>query len=155
MIKTLKSKTERLPTDLKWMFWFSASLFFAGAAAMLFSREQLYEAIIPYTGSAAGLVCFVLVSILITVPKKQIETSKSNPADFVGIRYKIILLLGIYMSFGIYDWLETQPEWYTHNNPYLRYEPLRPVYAIFLPLLWILIVVRPIINNFFRKRLSF
>jgi hypothetical protein len=149
-LSKLNAKIRLLSTDLKWLFWFSVPLFFAGTLPLIFAREQLYEKIIPYTGWSPGFMYGIIV--LIVVKNTSFETNDSNLANFINIRYKVVFLLGIYLILGIYDWFDTTPEYYIHTNPYLRYEPLRPIYAIFLPLFWILIIGWPLMKNFFRKK---
>ncbi|ESU21256.1 hypothetical protein FCR2A7T_06840 [Flavobacterium cauense R2A-7] len=149
-LSDMKTKIRLLPTDLKLLFWFSISFFFTFTLLMIFAREQLYEEIIPYTGWSPGNICFFL-AFIIAVPKTSIETTESNLVNFTRIRYKVVLLLGIYLVFGIYDWFDSAPEFYNHTNPYLRYDSLRPLYTIFLPLLWTLIVGWPIMKDFLER----
>jgi hypothetical protein len=145
-LSEMKTKFRLLPTDLKWLFWFSVSMFFTCTLSMIFAHEQLYEKIIPYTGWCPQNM-YLFLAFFVGLAKTQ-----SSLLNFVRIRYKIVLLLGIYLVLGIYDWFDKTPEYYTHTNPYLRYEPLRPIYAIFLPLFWILIIGWPLMKNFFRKK---
>jgi hypothetical protein len=149
-LSELNAKIRLLSTDLKWLFWFSVPLFFVSTLPLFFAREQLYEKIIPYTGWSPGVVYGIIA--LIAVKNTSFETNDSNLANFINIRYKVVFFLGIYLILGIYDWFDTTPQWYTVTNPYLRYEPLRPIYAIFLPLFWILIIGWPLMKNFFRKK---
>jgi hypothetical protein len=149
-LSELNAKIRLLSTDLKWLFWFSVPLFFVSTLPLFFAREQLYEKIIPYTGWSPGVVYGIIA--LFVVKNTSFETNDSNLANFINIRCKIVFFLGIYLIVGIYDWFDTTPEWYTVTNPYLRYEPLRPIYTIFLPLFWILIIGWPLMNNFFRKK---
>nr|WP_315143856.1 hypothetical protein [uncultured Flavobacterium sp.] len=148
-LSELKAKIRLLPTDLKWLFWFSAPLFFVCTLPLIFAREQLFEEIIPYTGWSPGFIYGVLA--FITLQKTSLEPNENNLVNFVYIRYKAIFILGICLILGIYDWFDTTAEYYTHTNPYLRYEPLRPIYAIFLPLFWILIIGWTLMMIFFRK----
>ncbi len=53
-LSELNAKIRLLPADLKWLFWFSAPLFFVCTLPLIFAREQLYEEIIPYTGWSPG-----------------------------------------------------------------------------------------------------
>ena len=149
-LREWKAKVRLLPTDLKWLFWFSAALSFLCVLAMVFAHEQLYEEIIPYTGWSPEFPYF-LVAVLV-IQKTSLETNDSNLANFISIRYKVVYLFGIYLIKGIYEWFEKAPEFYTHTNPYLRYDPNRPIYGIFLPLFWILIIGWPLMKDFFRKK---
>ncbi len=149
-LSELNAKIRLLPSDLKWLFWFSVPLFFVCIVPLIFAREQLYEKIIPYTGWSPGIIYGVIA--FIAVKNTSFETNNSNHANFINLRYKVVLLLGMYLIVGIYDWFDTTAERYTHTNPYLRYEPLRPIYAIFLPLFWILIMGWQLMKNFFRKK---
>lgn len=149
-LTNLKAKIRIFPTDLKWFFWFSILLFFVCTLPMFFAHEQLYEKIIPYTGWSPGLIYGILA--VIAVQKTSIGTTENNLVNFTNIRYKVVVLLGIYLIKGIYDWFDDTPEFYSHTNPYLRYEPLRPIYAIFLPLFWIIIIGWPLLIDFFRKK---
>jgi hypothetical protein len=148
-LSELNAKIKLLPTDLKWLFWFSVPLFFICTLPLIFAREQLYEKIIPYTGWSPGFIYGIIA--IITLQKTSLEANENNLVNFINIRHKVVFLLGIYLVLGIYDWFDTAPEYYTHTNPYLRYELLRPIYAIFLPLFWILIIGWPLIKIFFRK----
>jgi hypothetical protein len=152
-INKLKLKIRLLPTDLKCLVWFSALLFLPCALSIIFARKQIFEEIIPYTGWSPGFLYFLLAFIILSVPKNQTKNEESNIVNILRIRYKIILLFGIYLIFGIYDWFDSAPEWYISTNPYLRYDPLRPIYSIFLPIIWILIIGWPLIKN--RKKLKF
>jgi hypothetical protein len=149
-LSELNSKIRLLPTDLKWLFWFSVPLFFICTLPLIFAREQLYEKIIPYTGWSPGLIYGIIA--IIAVQKTSLVANENNLVNFINIRRKVVFLLGIYLVLGIYDWFRTTPEYYTDTNPYLRYEPLRPIYAIFLPLFWILIIGGPLMKIFYRKK---
>ncbi|WP_325201450.1 hypothetical protein [Flavobacterium sp.] len=150
----LKTKIGLLPTDLKWLFWFSVYLFSFCTLLLLFVREQLYEQIVPYTGWSPGTIYFFFIIMLIGMPKTSLEMNKDKHMSLLNVRRSIVFLLGFYLIIGIYDWFDSTPEFYNHSNPYLRYDPLRPFFAILLPLLWILIVVSPLMKDFFRKRLK-
>jgi hypothetical protein len=149
-LSDLNAKIRLLQTDLKWLFWFSVPLFFICTFPTIFAREQLYEKIIPYTGWSPGFIYGIIA--IIAVQKPSLEANENNLVNFINIRHKVVFLLGIYLVLGIYDWIDTAPEYYIHTNPYLRYEPLRPIYAIFLPLFWILIIGWSFMKNFFRKK---
>jgi hypothetical protein len=149
-LSELNSKIRLLPIDLKWLFWFSVLLFFICTLPLIFAREQLYEEIIPYTGWSPGFVYGIIA--IIALQKTSLEANENNLANFINIRYKVVFFLGIYLILGIYEWFDSTPEYYTHTNPYLRYEPHRPIYDIFLPLFWILIIGWPLMKIFFRKK---
>ena len=149
-LRKLNTKIRLLPIDLKWLFWFSITLFSICAYSLIFSSEKLYEEIIPYTGWSPDFVYFIIAIIILN--KTSLEANQNNLENFINIRRKVVFLLGIYLIKGIYEWFDSTPEYYTHTNPYLRYETLRPIYAIFLPLFWILINGWPLMKNFFRKK---
>jgi hypothetical protein len=149
-LSLLNTKIRLLPIDLKLLFWFSVPLFFICTLSLIFTREQLYEEIIPYTGWSPGFVYGIIA--IIALKKTSLEAKQNNLENFINFRYKVVFLLGIYLILGIYEWFDNTPEYYTHTNPYLRYEPLRPIYAIFLPLFWILIIGCPLMKNFFRNK---
>lgn len=152
--KELKIKIGILPTDFKWLFWFSVLLFFPCMLFLLFAREQLYELIIPYTGWSPGIVYFCILTMLTAVPKTFIKTDANSLVSLLNIRYRTIFILGIYLIFGIFDWFESAPEYYIHKNPYLRYDPLRPIFAILVPTFWIIIIGVPLAKYFCRKNLK-
>jgi len=149
-LKDLKAKIRLLPIDLKCLFWFSAPLFFLCILSEIFMNEQVYEKILPYTGWSPGFGYGILA--LITIQNTSLKTNDSNLANFISIRKKVVYVLGIYLIKGIYDWFKKAPEFYIETNPYLKYDPLQPVYAIFLPMFWILIIGWSLMMVFFRKK---
>lgn len=146
----LNVKIKLLPPEFKWLFWFSVPLYFLSVLSLLFARVQFYEEIIPYIGWNPGFI--YAVCAFIAVKKTSIATMDSTFENFRNIRYKVVFLLGIYFLTGVYDWFNTTPDYYTHTNPYLRYEPLRPIFAIYLPLFWIFIIGLPLLKNFYSTK---
>lgn len=151
-VRELNAKIRLLPTDLKWLFWFSVPVFCVSTISLIFAREQLYEKIIPYTGWSPGFVYWVLAIIALQSTSK--EKNDNLPVNSIKSRYKIVCLLGVYLIFGLVEWIDNTPEYFTHSNPYLRYEPLRIIYSIFLPLFWILIIGWPLAKTFLKKQLK-
>ena len=152
--KDLKLKIGLLPADFKWLLRFSVVVVVPSISFLIFAREQLYELLIPYTGWSPGLMYFVIITMLISAPPTSLKTDANSFKGSLSIRYRIIFLLGIYLILGIFDWFDSAPEYYTHTNPYLRYDPLRPIFAIVFPFFWMVIIGLPIAKEFFRKQLK-
>ena len=76
-LSRLNAKIRLFPTDIKWLFFFSVPLFFLCTFSSIFTRKQLYEEIIPYTGWSPGYIYGVLAAI--TVKKTSLKT---NEVDF-------------------------------------------------------------------------
>jgi hypothetical protein len=154
-LKDLKIKIGLLPTDFKCLFWFSVVVFFPSILFLIFAREQLYELVIPYTGWSPGLLYFVILTLLSSDSKSSVKTDTNNLVSSLNIRYRIVFLLGIYLILGIFDWFTSGPEYYTHSNPYLRYDPLRPIFTILVPFSWMMIIGWPLAKDFYRNNLKF
>ena len=116
-------------------------LLFAVVASILnFSvlfAPSLYEAILPYLGWS-GLMpylfaVFMAFSAIFTQQRKSI--------------YGVVASLGFAMVFGAIDTsrhtLGPLAEAPNFDNPYLIYNPLRPVFTILLPALWLLLLITP------------
>jgi hypothetical protein len=153
-VKDLRIKIALLPSDFKWLFWFSVVVVVPSILILIFAREQLYELLIPYTGWSPGLMYYVFITMLISAPPTSLKTEANSSKGSLSIRYRIIFLLGIYLILGIFDWFDSAPEYYTHTNPYLRYDPLRPIFAIVLPSFWMILIGLPLAKEFLRKQLK-
>lgn len=141
-----------LPTDLKLFFWFSATIFTLCSLISIFAWEKLYEEIIPYTGWSPGFIYGIMAYV--AVKNTSTERDENTLSNFEKIRYQILILLGFAFIQGLWNWLDSTPEYYTHSNPYLRYEPSRPIYTIFLPLFWIVVISSQLVMKFFRKKIK-
>ena len=134
-VKRAKTNLEILPVDLKITAMISIICYSFTLFHRIFLPKTIYEEIIPYTGWSPGgeygfIPIFILIGLLSTVNDKFRR----------HIRISRVLIIGtflLHLSSGIFDWLEEAPEMYNDPNPYLRYAPLRPIYSILIPIIWI------------------
>ena len=103
----------------------------------------------PYTGWGFGrgymsAMIFILIGLM---------SSRSSASKTLQIlRIIVIVLMSVNLYDGVQDWLLITPEDYTNPNPYLRYDILTPIYTIFTPLFWILLMAGTLGWHFFKSK---
>lgn len=143
LFKSLKNN----PLDIKLLLIFSILMTLASLYIELEANKDLYETIIPYTGWSPGYFSMFIVFIIIWS-----YTIKNQQRSTLLLRGYSVFTFGVYLSFGISDWNSVLPEDYTNANPYLRYDSLRPIYTIALPLFWIINHIASQLNDYFKNK---
>ncbi len=130
------------PLELKAfvVFTFVAAVF--GFFVVDLLPKSVVETLIPVTGwvpfmSYAHPCMFVLMSLA-----TKFYNGKFMRGHYIPI---LFLALNIYHGYvGMTLWQGVE-----HSNPYLRVSEWRPVYAIVLPLCWIIVLLSPRVTKFY------
>ena len=141
---------KKIPLDIKLLFLFSIAMVLISSFIHFESNKHLYESIIPYTGWQPGreykqIFFFIILYSYIF---------KNQEKKLLLIRFISVVYIGSSLYDGISDWTAITPEDYINPNPYLRYDSLRPLYTITLPLLWVLIIIGSQLNDYFNNNKS-
>lgn len=144
--KDIFTSIKNNPLDIKLLLLFSTLMTLASEYIHLESNKDLYETIIPYTGWSPGYFFMFIVFTIIWS-----YTIKNQQRSTLLLRSYSIITFGVHLQYGITDWNSVLPEDYTNSNPFLRYDSLRPIYTIALPLFWILIHVASQLNDYFKN----
>ncbi len=144
--KDIFTSLKNNPLDIKLLLLFSIIMTLASTYIELQANKDLYETIIPYTGWSPGYFFMYIVFIIIWS-----YTIKNQLRSTLLLRSYSIFTFGVHLFRGITDWNSVFPEDYTNPNPYLRYDSLRPIYTIALPLFWILIHTGSQLNDSFKN----
>lgn len=141
-VRQLQQNLLLAPIELKAfvLFTFVATIF--GFFVVDLLPKSVVETLIPLTGwtpfmSYAYPCMFVLMSL----------ATKSFSGKFMRGHYIpiIFLALNIYQGYvGIATWQGVE-----HTSPYLRVSEWSPLYAIVLPLLWLIILLSPRVTKFY------
>ncbi len=145
--KDIFTSIKNNPLDIKLLLLFSTLITLAVKYIHLESNKDLYKSIIPYTGWSPGNYYFMFIVFIIIWS----YTIKNQQISILFLRCYFILTFGMHLLYGITDWNSVLPEDYTNANPYLRYDSLRPIYTIALPLFWILIHTGSQLNDSFKN----
>ncbi len=138
------------PLDIKLLLLFSFLITVVSIYINLDSNKDLHESIVPYTGWNPGsdyrhiLFFIVLYSFTIKNHQKSILFIRGMSAAFIGFS----------LYNGVIDCTTISPEDYTNPNPYLRYDSLRPLFTIALPLFWVLIITGSQLKDYFNNKKS-
>jgi hypothetical protein len=136
------------PLDIKLLLLFSFLITVVIIFIHLDWNKDLDESIVPYTGWNPGsdyrhiLFFIVLYSFTIKNHQKSILFIRGMSAAFIGFS----------LYDGVIDWHNVSPEDFTNTNPYLRYDPSRPIFTIALPLFWMLIITGSQLNDYFNNK---
>ena len=136
--------------DIKLLLLFSTLMTLASTYIQLESNKDLYKTIIPYTGWSPGRYYFMFIVFIIIWS----YTIKNQQRSTLLLRGYFIFTFGVHLFRGISDWHNVLPEDFTNTNPYLRYDLLRPIYTIGLPLFWIVIITGSQLNDYFNNKKS-
>ena len=135
--KDIFTSLKNNPLDIKLLLLFSTLMTLASKFIDLESNKDLYITIIPYTGWSPGRYYFMFIVFIIIWS----YTIKNQQRSSLFLRGYFIFTFAVQLFRGITDWNSVLPEDYTNTNPYLRYDSLRPLFTIALPLFWILIII--------------
>jgi hypothetical protein len=133
-LNLMKTNAKKLPLDLKVLAVISFLAFVFTLLSHNLLPKTAYKAIIPITGWSPGYdynFFFILILVLLVRPdyNKQVRM----------MRYFIIGLFLLVVVANTVEWFDIAPEEFTDPNPYLRYSKWQPLYAIVLPIVWIVI----------------
>jgi hypothetical protein len=136
------------PLDIKLLLLFSILITVVIIFIHLDWNEDLDESIVPYTGWNPGsdyrhILFFIVFSSF---------TIKNHQKSILFIRGMSAVFIGFSLYDGVIDWTTISPEDFTNTNPYLRYDPLRPIFTIALPLFWMLIITGSQLNDYFNNK---
>ena len=145
--KDIFTSIKNNPLDIKLLLLFSILMTLAAKYIHLESNKDLYQTIIPYTGWSPGGYYFMFIVFIIIWS----YTIKNQQRSKLLLRGYFVFTFGVHLYYGITDWHNVLPEDYTNVNPYLRYDSLRPIYTIALPLFWILIHTGSQLNDSFKN----
>ncbi|NNT70835.1 hypothetical protein HKT18_01275 [Flavobacterium sp. IMCC34852] len=112
-------------------------------------NKELKSSLMPYTGWGFGRgYMTAMLFILIGLMSAKGSTSKTIQV----LRILVIVLMSVNVYDGVQNWLLITPEDYTNPNPYLRYDTLTPIYTIFTPLFWIIVMLIALVWNYFKNK---
>jgi hypothetical protein len=148
--KDIFTSIKNNPLDIKLLLLFSTLITLTSKYIHLESNKDLYKTIIPYTGWSPGQYYFMFIVFIIIWS----YTMKNQQRSILLLRCYFVFVFGVHLRYGITDWNNVLPEDYTNANPYLRYDSLRPIYTIALPLFWILIHTGSQLKNYFNNKKS-
>lgn len=146
--KEVLTSVKKNPLDIKLLLLFSIVITFISELIQLDSNRDLYQSIIPFTGSQPGRKYDNLI-IFIIVFSYHLRDHQNRLLIIRGI---CTFYIGLSLYDGISDWTTILPEDYTNPNPYLRYDPLRTIYTICLPLILLLIVSGSQLKDYFNNK---
>ena len=148
--KDIFTSLKNNPLDIKLLLLFSTLMTLASKFIDLESNKDLYITIIPYTGWSPGRYYFMFIVFIVIWS----YTNKNRQRSTLFLRCYFIFTFAVQLFRGITDWNSVLPEDYTNTNPYLRYDSLRPLFTIALPLFWILIIIGSQLNDYFNNKKS-
>ena len=148
--KDIFTSLKNNPLDIKLLLLFSTLMTLASKFIDLESNKDLYITIIPYTGWSPGRYYFMFIVFIIIWS----YTIKNQQRSTLFLRGYFFFTFAVQLFRGITDWNSVLPEDYTNTNPYLRYDSLRPLFTIALPLFWILIIIGSQLNDYFNNKKS-
>ena len=148
--KDIFTSLKNNPLDIKLLLLFSTLMTLASKFIDLESNKDLYITIIPYTGWSPGRYYFMFIVFIVIWS----YTIKNRQRSTLFLRGYFIFTFAVQLFRGITDWNSVLPEDYTNTNPYLRYDSLRPLFTIALPLFWILIIIGSQLNDYFNNKKS-
>lgn len=128
---------KKIPFDIVFFFLFAFAISLFSFYLNLDINKKLKASLIPYTGWGFGRG---YLFILFFIPFSLLSFKGSVDKTLRILRIIIIIIMLIQLYDGVQDLLNVSPEDYTNPNPYLRYDILTPVYTIFTPLFWILLM---------------
>jgi hypothetical protein len=144
--ENLTARFAAAPLELKTFTVFAAVVALLGNGLIAFGPKSLKEAIIPITGRAPGTnYMFTLFFACALIFAKRIPRQSG-----IVWRFAIIAILAIGIFGGLQDMKRAGGN--DFGNPYLTISPLRPLWTIIIPILWIVALLSPRINKFLASR---
>lgn len=103
---------------------------------VLIGPSTFREALLPYTGWSASMpYAFGMLLVIALIRTKNLR-----------FRRTIVAILVVYMVYGVVG-LASAPVRST-TNPYLVVSPLRPLWTLLIPILWILVLCNPRVGRY-------
>ncbi len=146
--KEVLTSVNKNPLDIKLLLLFSIVIVFISELIQLDSNRDLYQSIIPYTGWSPGREYKMIFFFIILYS----YTFRNHQKKLLIIRVMSVIYMVFSLYDGISDWTTILPEDFTNANPYLRYDPLRTIYTICLPLIWLLIISGSQLKDYFNNK---
>ena len=146
--KQVLTAVKKNPLDIKLLLLFSFLIIVIDIIIGFDSNKNIYEIIIPYTGSQPKRPYFSVFFFIIIYS----YVFRNHKKILLFIRGICVFFIGFSLYDGIFDWITILPEDYTNPNPYLRYHILAPVYTIALPLFWILVLTGSQLADYFNNK---
>ncbi|WP_162126710.1 hypothetical protein [Flavobacterium phycosphaerae] len=140
---------KKLPYDIILFFLFAFAITIFSFYLNLDINKKLKASLMPYTGWGFGRGYFF---ILFFIPLCLLSFKGTVDKTLRILRIAIIISMLMQLYIGIQDWLQVAPEDYTNPNPYLRYDTLTPIYTIFTPLFWTLLMAITLLWNYFKNK---
>ncbi len=131
------------PFVLQSFFVFCALVTVFGYLIQPLLFDEFKESIIPITGWNIAIPYsfnLIIMGIFLFNPK--------NTNRKLIIQYGNILMLGIAIVFGLLDMVTWQGGY--EENPYLFRSPLRPLWTIAIPIIWIAVLFSPAIKKYLK-----
>ncbi len=146
---SISSVLKKLPYDIIVFFLFCMAISLFSFYLNLNINKELKSSLMPYTGWGFGRgYMTAMLFILIGLMSAKGSTSKTIQV----LRILVIVLMSVNVYDGVQNWLLITPEDYTNPNPYLRYDTLTPIYTIFTPLFWIIVMLIALVWNYFKNK---
>ncbi len=146
---SISTVLKKLPYDIITFFIFCLAISVFSFYLRLDINKELKSSLMPYTGWGFGRG-YMTAMLFILIGLMSSKSSVSKTLQF--LRIIVIVLMSVNVYDGVQDWLRITPEDYTNPNPYLRYDTLTPIYTIFTPLFWTLLMVATLSWNYFKKK---
>jgi hypothetical protein len=140
---------KKAPYDIILFYIFSTLVVVFSWYLRLDSNKALRETLIPYTGWGFGNAYQFGIFF---IPLCLFSFGGNVTKTINLLRFYIMITMLIECYNGYQDWLSISPEDYTNHNPYLRYDSLTPVYTIFTPLFWTLLMAWTLSWNYFKRK---
>lgn len=144
---SVSSVLKKLPYDIIVFFLFCMAISAFSFYLNLDINKELKTSLMPYTGWGFGRG-YMTAMLFILIGLTAAKGSTSRTLQF--LRIFIILLMSVNIYDGVHDWLSITPEDYT--NPYLRYDTLTPIYTIFTPSFWVVVMLTSLVWNYFQSK---
>lgn len=138
------------PLDIKLLLLFSIVMTLISVFIRLDSNQDLYQSVIPFTGWSPGRDYRMIFFFIILYS----YTFRNHQKKLLIIRVMSVIFIGFPFYYGISDWITVLPDDYTNSNPYLRIDPIRPIFTIALPLFWIIVITGSQLNDYFNNKKS-
>lgn len=139
----MKIAFSQAPIELKILFYFSSLISIFNLFILFFGLEQLKLKLIPFTGWGLGhfyfnLTIFTFVLIVTKIPKK------------IWLRnLAVIALLTPIAIDAYYFYFLRGPQ--ESENPFLTVSELRPIWQVYIPLIWVAVLLTPRVSKFFQN----
>lgn len=139
------------PLELRMYTVFATAATVVGYGLAFFGPKSLNRAIVPFTGWSAGsYYAFTLFFAFGLVFAKKLPQRPQLAGAIWRFAIIAILLLGIFA--GYLNMRTSGGD--NFGNPYLRISPAQPVWTMIIPAFWIMMLLSPRINRFYKSQES-